>query len=99
MSSNQQRKSPVPLAGETEPKAGAFVSCRHSGNTTSTANNQPRVSVADHDRLRLTLIQAERAAAYACAAIRGRTAEEVALEVASRVINNLTSKTSNPARP
>jgi hypothetical protein len=73
MSSNQQRKSPVPLAGETEPKAGAFVSCRHSGNTTSTANNQPRVSVADHSRLRLALIQAERMAAFTLTTIRGRT--------------------------
>jgi hypothetical protein len=57
------------------------------------------LTVADHDRLRLALIQAERAAAYACAAIRGRTAEAVALEVASKVINNLTSRTSNPSRP
>jgi hypothetical protein len=43
--------------------------------------------------------QAERAAAYACAAIRGRTAEAVALEVASKVIHSLTSKTSTPSRP
>ena len=57
------------------------------------------LTVEKHSRLRLALIQAERAAAYACAAIRGRTAEEVALEVASKVINSLTSKTSTSARP
>jgi hypothetical protein len=53
------------------------------------------LTVEKHSRLRLAMIQAERAAAYACTAIRGRTAEEVALEVASKVINNLTSRTSN----
>ena len=51
-----------------------------------------RLTVEKHDRLRLALIQAERAAAYACAAIRGRTAEAVALEVASRAIAALRSK-------
>ena len=50
------------------------------------------LTVEKHDRLRLALIQAERLAAYACAAIRGRTAEAVAAEVASRTIAALRSK-------
>ena len=50
------------------------------------------LTVEKHDRLRFALIQAERAAAYALTTIRGRTAEAVALEVASKVINNLRSK-------
>jgi len=55
------------------------------------------LTVEKHDRLRLTLIQAERAAAYTCTAIRGRTAEAVALEVAARTITALRSKPSTPA--
>jgi hypothetical protein len=57
------------------------------------------LTIEKHDRLRLALIQAERAAAYACAAIRGRTAEEVAAEVAARAIAALRAKASNPSRP
>jgi hypothetical protein len=59
------------------------------------------LTIEKHDRLRLALIQAERAATYTCAAIRGRTAEAVALEVASKVINNLRSKAQpeGSARP
>ncbi len=57
------------------------------------------LTVEKHDRLRLALIQAERAASYTCAAIRGRTAEAVAVEVASRVIHNLRSKTQPEGSP
>jgi hypothetical protein len=57
------------------------------------------LTVEKHSRLRLALIQAERAAAYACAAIRGRTASEVAAEVAAKAIQSLRSKTSTSARP
>jgi hypothetical protein len=58
------------------------------------------LSVDRHARLHSALIQAERAAAYACAAIRGRTAEEVAVEVAARVVNSLRSKAQGgSARP
>jgi hypothetical protein len=57
------------------------------------------LTVEKHDRLRLALIQAERLAAYTLATIRGRTASEVAAEVASRAVTALRSKTSNPSRP
>jgi hypothetical protein len=57
------------------------------------------LTVEKHSRLRLTLIQAERAAAYTLTTIRGRTASEVAAEVAAKVIHGLRSKTSNPSRP
>jgi hypothetical protein len=57
------------------------------------------LSVDRHARLHGAILQAERLAAYALTTIRGRTAEEVALEVASKVINNLTSKASTPSRP
>jgi hypothetical protein len=97
MSSNQQRKSPVPLAGETEPKAGAFVSCRHSANTTSTANNQPRVSVAGHRWHQ----QATQVACFALSLAAGKSPEAIAAEITARVINNLRSKTQpeGSARP
>jgi hypothetical protein len=42
--------------------------------------------------LRLALIQAERLAAFTLTTIRGRTAEAVAVEVASRVIHSLRAK-------
>jgi hypothetical protein len=57
------------------------------------------LSIEDQSRLHSALIQAERLAAFTLTAIRGRTAEEVAVEVASRVIHSLRSKTSNPSRP
>ena len=57
------------------------------------------LSVEKHDRLRLALIQAERLAALTLTTIRGRTASEVAAEVASRALQSLRSKTSNPSRP
>lgn len=50
------------------------------------------LTIEDHSRLHSALIQAERAACYALAAIRGRTAEEVAAEVAARAIQALRSK-------
>lgn len=50
------------------------------------------LSIEDHSRLRSALIQAERMAAFTLTSIRGRTAEEVAAEVASRVIHSLRSK-------
>jgi hypothetical protein len=49
--------------------------------------------------LRLALIQAERLAAFTLTTIRGRTAEAVAVEVASRVIHNLRSKTQPEGSP
>ena len=52
------------------------------------------LSIEDHSRLHSALIQAERAACYALAAIRGRTAEAVAVEVAARAITALRAKTS-----
>ena len=54
--------------------------------------NPRPISIEDHSRLHSALIQAERAACYALAAIRGRTAEEVAVEVAAKVIHNLRAK-------
>ena len=57
------------------------------------------LSVDRHARLHGAILQAERLAAYTLTTIRGRTAEEVALEVASKVIHSLTSRTSNPSRP
>jgi hypothetical protein len=57
------------------------------------------LTVEKHDRIHSAILQAERLAAYTLTTIRGRTAEAVALEVASRVINSLTSKTSDPSRP
>ena len=50
------------------------------------------LSVDRHARIHSALVQAERAACYALAAIRGRTAEEVAVEVAAKVIHNLRAK-------
>ena len=57
------------------------------------------LSIEDHSRLHSALIQAERAACYALTTIRGRTAEEVAVEVAAKVIHSLRSKTANPSLP
>jgi hypothetical protein len=48
---------------------------------------KPRpLSIEDHSRLHSALIQAERMAALTLTTIRGRTASEVAAEVASRAI-------------
>ena len=57
------------------------------------------LTIETHDRLRHALIQAERLAASTLTTIRGRTAEEVAVEVAARVIHSLRSKTSTSERP
>ena len=59
------------------------------------------LSVDRHARLHGAILQAERLAAFTLTTIRGRTAEAVALEVASKVINNLRSKTQpeGSARP
>ncbi len=57
------------------------------------------LTVEKHDRIHSALVHAERLAAFTLTTIRGRTAEEVALEVASKVIHSLTSRTSNPSRP
>lgn len=56
------------------------------------------LSIEDHSRLHSALIQAERAACYTLTTIRGRTASEVAAEVAARAIQSLRSKTSTSAR-
>ena len=61
--------------------------------------NPRPLSIEDHSRLHSALVQAERLAAYALAAIRGRTAEEVAAEVAARAIEALRAKASTPVRP
>ena len=58
-----------------------------------------KLTVETHDRLRHALIQAERLAAFTLTTIRGRTASEVAAEVAARAIQSLRSKTSNPSKP
>jgi hypothetical protein len=50
------------------------------------------LTIETHARLRLALIQAERLAAFTLTTIRGRTAEAVAVEVASRVIHSLRAK-------
>ena len=47
------------------------------------------LTIETHDRLRHALIQAERLAASTLTTIRGRTAEAVAVEVASRVVHKL----------
>ena len=57
------------------------------------------LTIETHDRLRHALIQAERLAASTLTTIRGRTASEVAAEVAARAIQSLRSKTSTPSRP
>ena len=57
------------------------------------------LSVDRHARLHGAILQAERLATHALTAIRGRTASEVAAEVAARAIEALRSKTSNPSRP
>ena len=90
-----KRRSPIPLAGETGLGEHLEETVRRI-DTTTNAGRQHRVSVSDHSRLHSALVQAERAACYALAAIRGRTAEEVAAEVASRAITALRSKTSTP---
>ena len=56
--------------------------------------NPRPLSIEDHSRLHSALIQAERLATYTLTAIRGRTASEVAAEVAARAIEALRSKTS-----
>jgi hypothetical protein len=63
--------------------------------------NPRPLSIEDHSRLHSALIQAERLAAFTLTTIRGRTAEEVAVEVAARVIHSLRSKAqpSTPSRP
>lgn len=50
------------------------------------------LSIDQHSRIHSALIQAERAASYTLTLIRGRTASEVAAEVASRAIAALRSK-------
>ncbi len=50
------------------------------------------LTVEKHSRLRLALIQAERLAAFTLTTIRGRTASEVAAEVASRAVAALKAK-------
>ena len=57
------------------------------------------LTIETHDRLRHALIQAERLAASTLTTIRGRTASEVAAEVAARAITALRSKASTPVRP
>ena len=57
------------------------------------------LSVDRHARLHGAILQAERLATYTLTAIRGRTASEVAAEVAARAIQSLRSKTSTPSRP
>jgi hypothetical protein len=57
------------------------------------------LSVDRHARLHGAILQAERLAALTLTTIRGRTASEVAAEVAAKAIQSLRSKTSNPARP
>ena len=47
------------------------------------------LSVDRHARLHGAILQAERLATYTLTTIRGRTAEEVAVEVAARVIHKL----------
>ena len=59
--------------------------------------NPRPISIEDHSRLHSALVQAERLATYTLTAIRGRTASEVAAEVAARAITALRSKTSTPA--
>ena len=56
------------------------------------------LSVDRHARLHGAILQAERLAAYTLTTIRGRTASEVAAEVASRAITALRSKISDPSR-
>ena len=50
------------------------------------------LTVERHARLHSAMIQAERMASYTLTAIRGRTASEVAAEVAARAIAALRSK-------
>ena len=57
------------------------------------------LSVDRHARLHGAILQAERLATYTLTTIRGRTASEVAAEVAARAIQSLRSKTSTSARP
>jgi hypothetical protein len=57
------------------------------------------LTVEKHDRLHGAILQAERLAALTLTTIRGRTASEVAAEVASRALQSLRSKASNPSRP
>ncbi len=54
--------------------------------------NPRPLTVERHERIHGALIQAERLAAYALATIRGRTAEEVAAEVAARALASLRQK-------
>ena len=57
------------------------------------------LSVDRHARLHGAILQAERLATYTLTAIRGRTAEAVAVEVAAKVIHSLRSKTSTSESP
>ena len=57
------------------------------------------LSVDRHARLHGAILQAERLAASTLTTIRGRTASEVAAEVAARAITALRAKTSTSARP
>jgi hypothetical protein len=57
------------------------------------------LTVEKHDRMHSALVHAERLAAYTLTTIRGRTASEVAAEVAARAIRSLREKASNPSRP
>ena len=62
-------------------------------------NDSIALSVDRHALLHGAILQAERLAAFTLTTIRGRTASEVAAEVASRAITALRSKASNPSQP
>jgi hypothetical protein len=67
-------------------------------SSTIAAPRKP-VSIETHSRIHSALVHAERLATYTLTTIRGRTASEVAAEVAAKVIHGLRSKASNPSRP
>lgn len=60
----------------------------------------PRFTIDQHDRAHRALVHAERLAALTLTAIRGRTASEVAAEVAARAVQALREKSNRgEARP
>ncbi len=82
-----KRKSPVPLAGRTGLGEHLEETVRRF-DTTDKAVGQSIVSVADHGTAQTVF----RVACLAVALCAGRRPEEVAVEVASRVIHNLRAK-------
>ncbi len=90
-----KRKSPVPKLS-LQAGLGEFLGrTAHRIDTTANAGRQHRVSVSDHGWHHHAL----QVAVFAVNLAAGKSGHQIAAEVASRAIQSLRSKASNPSRP